>query len=182
MFYDRCEKWLFRHYARTCAVQCCHNQELIDQVIPIYFNDPKGIPDPLGRMSLIMVSDKATNSSNHRALNFIRPDHSSIACVTERPSVAILLDTGIKNTDPVISSTYNVRSEVKNRCWRIYASGIDSKTFPFLSKMGPELPGVLNELANPTYLSPEEYPNAQLLRNRLQYGDTSDETHMDWDP
>lgn len=130
-----------------------------------------------------MVSDKATKSSNRKDLGFIRRESRPIDCVTEKPSIAILLDTGIVNANPKVSSTYNRGSSAKNRCWRIYAAGIGSETFPFLDKMndGAKLKDVLNELANPTYLSPEEYDKAKLLRNRLQYGDTSEDAHMKWD-
>ncbi|KAF7791508.1 hypothetical protein EIP86_002524 [Pleurotus ostreatoroseus] len=174
-----CKDWLFRHYARTSAVQCCHGQDRIDQVIPLYFDEPDTIPKTLDRMSLIMVSDKAKNSkASSSDLTSITPRHETINCDTGNPSIAILLDVGVTGTSSV-SSTYPTRGN--DKCWRINVVGISPETLAFLKQMTPNesFSGVLKELADPTYIKPLDFKVARELYDEIWFGDTSG-SNMIW--
>ena len=111
---------------RTSAIQCFDEQSNIEQVIPIYWDDPS-IANPMDRMSLLMVSNNALEDANKSALYSMNCTNYDVQCATGRPSVAILLDMGLRHSE--VEARYD---SGLHRCWRVYASGITSETFPFL--------------------------------------------------
>ena len=115
-----------RYWQRTSAVQCCHQQPLIDKMIPIYF---KGGPKTTvaaeleSRMSHIFVSDKARKSmSSKDVLHSIprRHENTSGSDPDSRslPYIAILVDLGQPSS---LSVTFPKR-DVDDRCLRCGAS------------------------------------------------------------
>ena len=85
--------WTLRHWQRTSALQCCHNQHAVDKMIPIYFKPKDGSSEP-GRVSQIFISDKAQSSQNKLALEKIDREDSTIDCASSEAYVAILVDLG----------------------------------------------------------------------------------------
>lgn len=134
----RCDpdEWTLRHWHRTSAVQCCPLQPLVDKMIPIYFDDPSLGPD-LKRMSQIFISDKVGRISNIGDPGYdTTRTHYSIECQSDLPYITLLLDLNV-DSDPQLSATYLKRDPSHpetGRCLRIYASGINDTTFPFLNQ------------------------------------------------
>ena len=169
--------WLFRHWMRTSGIQCCRGQPGIDQIIPIYWpEDPssKSPSSPEERMSVLMVSNKATITKNEAQLNRISPGHPSLQCDTGRPSVAILLDVGLEASS--FSSRY--QQSQGHRCWRIYASAMDHQTFPKVDA------GVVDTLHTMLHqLKPQDanLPKVRAVTAATFFGRTSGASYMDWD-
>ncbi|GBE88876.1 hypothetical protein SCP_1402840 [Sparassis crispa] len=185
------KQWLLRHWARTAAVQCCHNQPLVDKVIPIYFQKTgRSLQDS---MSLIMISDKAGANASPTDVNAIQAKHASINCVTALPSIAVTLDMGIAETK--VRSTFPTRRSPRadgqhtvpeiedpanDLCLRIYATGMNAKTFPFLEeKVGLEtlLRSIVQHATAPKY----PHPVGEHLRDQMKYGSSSRPRHMEWE-
>ena len=124
------EKWTLCHWERTSAVQCCHNQPLIDKVIPMYFRNRS---DGASDVSQILISDKARISSQKSVLKDIRRDHPSIApCYRGLPYIAILADLGVDKKKSKLEVTLDSSSD-SDTCLRIYAPGLDATRYSFLA-------------------------------------------------
>ncbi|KAI5987013.1 hypothetical protein EDD15DRAFT_2199782 [Pisolithus albus] len=124
------DKWMLHLWHCMSTVQCCHNQPLIDKMIPIYFEDHPG-ENNLSHVSQIFISDKAQKHSNENELDKITHNHDAIHCHLSRPWVAILVDMGLKLPKVKIKFPENASG---GPCLHIYAVAIDAKTFPFLSQ------------------------------------------------
>ncbi|GBE88894.1 hypothetical protein SCP_1403020 [Sparassis crispa] len=186
---DWCAKqWLLRHWARTAAIQCCHGQPLIDKVIPIYFhNAGRSLQDS---MSLMMISDKAGATASPTDVNAIQAKHVSINCVTGLPCIAVTLDMGVVKTE--VRSTFSAKQsprlnslgyadpDEEDSCLRIYASGMNAKTFPFLEEqvsLETLLQSIVQHATEPAY----PHPVGERLQDEMIYGSTSRPRHMEWE-
>ncbi|KAG2038178.1 hypothetical protein BDR03DRAFT_1091405 [Suillus americanus] len=125
------KEWSLQHWHHTSAVQCCYLQPLVDKMIPIYSDDPALGSNDVDRVSQMFISDKPGKNSNVQDLRFITRKHDSIQWLSEIPCIALLLDL---NVDPKLSVTFPKRPKHSktDRCLRIYASGLNDTTFPFL--------------------------------------------------
>ena len=64
-----------------------------------------------------------------------------------------------------------------DRCLRIYASGVNSTTFPFLYGYSTEVPTLLRR-----FISKPEAPSSnERLHALVKYGSTVEESHMRWE-
>ncbi|KAH7884938.1 hypothetical protein F5I97DRAFT_1301108 [Phlebopus sp. FC_14] len=163
------ETWTSCHWARTSAVQCSHNQPLIDKVIPMYFKPLQHGDQPT--MSQILISDKARIRSQYRTLFNIERTHHSIAPDYHGlPYIAILVDLGVEESafDVTVDSS-------KDTCLRVYASGLDATTYPFLNGQ-PNLTRILKDLYKRQ--SPPSGGDLQDLEDQVQFGRSSEPRHM----
>ncbi|KAF8552450.1 hypothetical protein OG21DRAFT_1511473 [Imleria badia] len=169
------EQWTLRHWERTSAVQCCHDQPLIDKVIPMYFR-PQNPGDRAG-VSQILISDKARSSSQKADLKDIRRDHWSIApdyCGPDVSYIAILVDFGVAKscTDVSLDSS----SKDRDMCMRIYASGLDATTYPFL-KGRDKVTDILRDLYK-RQSAPSSRGRLQNLEDQVRFGASSEPRYM----
>jgi hypothetical protein len=168
------EDWTLSHWERTSAVQCCHNQPLIDKVIPIYFK-PQNEGDQAG-MSQILISDKARTKPSKPGLNRIQRDHESIAPNHRGlPYIAILIDLGIAKSEFEVQVD---SSSDKDPCLHIYARGLDNTTYPFL-KGRDDVIHILNNLYK-RQSAPARRNLERQLENQVQFGKSSKPCHMNF--
>ncbi|KAF8547207.1 hypothetical protein OG21DRAFT_1501671 [Imleria badia] len=121
------EEWTRWHWERTSAVQCCHGQPRIDKAIPVYFKHQNPNRRPV--LSHILISDKARISSQKSDLDEVKREHRSIAPdYSGLPYIAILVDLAVDKSDFDVW----VDSSGSDMCLRVYASGLDATTYPFL--------------------------------------------------
>lgn len=168
------EEWTQRHWQRTSAIQCCHQQPAIDKVIPIFFKSgPSGEP----RMSQIFISDKARESKDSRSdlNNITRRDASIGGSDGPLPYIAILADLG---QPPKFTVTFPERGN--DRCLRIYAAGADAATYKFLAKC-PELTKTLQDLVHLQRVPKSKRRFAEYLNEQVEFGSTPTEEHMHWE-
>ncbi|KAG9310693.1 hypothetical protein JVU11DRAFT_9287 [Chiua virens] len=176
----RLDLWTQRHWQRTSAVQCCHQQRLIDKVIPIYF---KAGTETKFQISQIFISDKAKESTASKdGLRAITrtdkgisrsdsPKDSSLP-----PYIAILADLG---QPPAFSVTFPER-EIDDRCLRIYVAGVDETTYPFLAQY-PTVMKVLENLVRRERIPETETPYTKYLDAQVKFGSTATAQHMKWE-
>ncbi|KAG2146282.1 hypothetical protein DEU56DRAFT_787283 [Suillus clintonianus] len=170
------EEWTLRHWVRTSAVQCCHLQPLVDKMIPIYFDDPTLSSDDLKRVSQIFISDKAGKNLNARELAAITRKHDSIRCLSTLPYIAIRLDF---NVEPQLKVTFPERDPndaETGRSLRIYASGLEETTFPFLTPnaiVASKLRGLISR--------EEEAPTQTNLDALVEFGSTAKLRNLQWE-
>ncbi|KAI9568062.1 hypothetical protein HD554DRAFT_2102717 [Boletus coccyginus] len=177
---NRIMEWTLRHWQRTSAVQCSHQQPLIDKVVPIYF---KGGPEGASaesRMSHIFISDKARDSKNSKDLlrdinwghKYLSGENRHSASDSESlPYIAISVDLGQPSS---FSATFS------ERCLRIYAAGVDTTTYPYLARY----PAIMTTLQALVYLQqvPEtEMPFTEYLNAQVKFGSTAAPEHMLWE-
>ena len=167
------EKWTLCHWERTSAVQCCHNQPLIDKVIPMYFQNRS---DGASGISQILISDKARISSQKSVLKDIRRDHPSIAPdYRGLPYIAILADFGVDNQKSNLEATLDSFSD-SDTCLRIYAPGLDATTYSFLANRDK-----ITELLVDLYTRQSATSSTgrlQNLQDQVQFGASSEPRHM----
>jgi hypothetical protein len=172
-------EWTFRHWSRTSAVQCCHLQPSIDKVIPVFFKNNN--QPPYLSVSHILISDKLRNSPSATDVSQITRTHEAISLHTEQPWIAITLDLGISDTR--FKSTFPTRSnhgDLDNQCLRIYATGMSSRTFPFLGGInGLEkvMEGITARQKIPQF---DDQLRIQ-LQDQFKFGATSSHAHMKWE-
>ena len=160
---------------RTAAVQCCHGQDRIDKVIPVFWATPNSTEDPRDRMSTLMISDRARQVSSKADLKLIHCNHPHIlGCTTARPSVAILLDMGLSESE--VEAEYD---PTEQKCLRIYAAAINEDTFPFL--YGRALVEDFNLIIRHAREPETKTPETTALRARMSFGATSFPSHMEWE-
>jgi hypothetical protein len=180
------DEWTLRHWQRTSAVQCCHQQPLIDKVIPIYFKGGPENASAKSRMSQILISDKARQSTNSKNVlhditrrnqylsnegtNLSTSDSDSL------PYIAILADLGQPSS---FSLTFPER-DVDDRCLRIYAAGVESTTYPFLAKY-PALMRTLQDLVHIQQIPETERFYTEYLDAQVKFGSTATIQHMVWE-
>lgn len=180
---DRFEEWTLRHWMRTSAVQCCHQQPRIDKVIPIYFEGEHDRGSAESQMSQIFISDKARESTSSKTtLNYITRDNTSgqtsekHAGSNTLPYIAILADLG----QPPSFSVSFPRRNLTDRCMRIYAGGIDSSTYPFLANHN-ELRQALEQLVHIAQVPDIERAYGKYLDAQVKFGSTATPEHMRWE-
>ena len=178
-------EWTLRHWQRTSGVQCCHLQPLIDKVIPIYFKGGSESATAESRMSQIFISDKARESKpSKEALSNITRRNKTLSSKDDSdvkdsgclPYIAILADLGQPSS---LSVTFTERN-IRDRCLRIYAAGVDTTTYPFLATY----PALMKTLQNLVYLQqiPErETPVREYLLAQVKFGSTATPEHMLWE-
>ncbi|KAI6160278.1 hypothetical protein EDD17DRAFT_1510588 [Pisolithus thermaeus] len=180
------DEWTLRHWHRTSAVQCCHGQPLVDKMIPTYFKDNDPSCRDLSRVSQIFISDKARRSPNKKDLSDIIRNHDSINCGSSRPWVAILVDLGLKEStvEFTFPERWSGRSTTEGACdgpcLRIYASAINSNTFPFLSR-SEQLPLTLRNIIAYEETPPNGRQLTKTVQEQVEYGSTSMGRHMRWE-
>ena len=161
------EEWTLCHWERTSAVQCCHDQPLIDKIIPIYFQNGG---DQAG-VSQILISDDTRISSQKSGLKEIHRDHSSIAPgYRGLPYIAILVDLGVDESDLQVS--LDPPSKDRDACLRVYASGLDATTYPFLAGRD-KVATILADL-----YKRQTGSCLQDLRDQMRFGASSESRHM----
>ncbi|KAG9308729.1 hypothetical protein JVU11DRAFT_11514 [Chiua virens] len=179
------DEWTLRHWMRTSAVQCCHQQPRIDKVIPIYFKGEHDKASAELQMSQIFISDKARESTDSK--NELAPitrggisGQDSEIPKRERPNglpyIAIMADLG---QPPSFSVTFPER-ETDDRCMRIYAAGIDTSTYPFLANHSALL-NRLQELVHIAQLPSIERFFGKYLDAQVNFGSTPTRKHMQWE-
>ncbi|KAI9566680.1 hypothetical protein HD554DRAFT_2040055 [Boletus coccyginus] len=141
----RLEQWTLRHWQRTSAVQCCHQQPVIDKAIPIYF---KGGPEGAST-----DSKKALHGITRRHENLRGKDGTSDPDSDPLPYIAILADLGQPSS---FSLTFPERN-ADDRCLRIYAAGVDTVTYPFLGRY-PAIMDALQDLVHLQQIPETETP------------------------
>ena len=162
----RGDSWTLHHWNRTSAVQCHHQQKLVDKMIPIYFSNSK-------QVSQIFISDKATTSGNSSDLPFICRGDPSINCATGVAYIAILVDLGTSKSQ-FDAKWYSCRDN-DGPSLRIYAATLNNTTFPSLANYG--IIEELRDLATPS--TPNE--PAAVLRKQVEFGRTPQHCHMCWE-
>jgi len=181
----RLEEWTLRHWQRTSAVQCCHQQPLIDKVIPIYFKGGPEGASAKSRMSQIFISDKARRSTDSKdVLHAITRRHENLRGEDgisdpdsePLPYIAILADLGQPSS---FSLTFPER-DIDDRCLRIYAAGVDTVTYPFLARY-PAIMNTLQDLVLLQQIPETETPVTQFLNAQVKFGSTATPKHMLWE-
>ena len=168
------EIWTQRHWQRTSALQCCHNQPAVDKMIPIYFKPKDGSAAP-GRVSQIFISDKAQSDKlNKSKLRDISRVDSTIRCASSDPYVAILVDLGRSYHEEFEASWEKVDTNDAYSL-RIYAAGINAATFPFLTPH----PYIVETLRH--IVSPPKLPAQEGLRDKVKFGSTRTKSHLFWE-
>ena len=167
------EIWTQRHWQRTSALQCCHNQPAVDKMIPIYFKPKDGSPAP-GRVSQIFISDKAQSDKNKSKLRDISRVDSTVKCASSDPYVAILVDLGRSYHEEFEASWEKVDTNDAYSL-RIYAAGINAATFPFLTPH----PYIIETLRH--IVSPPKLPAQEGLRDKVNFGSTRTKSHLFWE-
>ncbi|KAF8547557.1 hypothetical protein OG21DRAFT_905914 [Imleria badia] len=168
------EKWTLCHWERTSAVQCCHNQPLIDKVIPMYFKPQNAGERRDTRVSHILISDKARISPQKVDLKDIQRDHPSIAPDYHGlPYIAILVDLGVDKPDFDVSLD---SSKDRDTCLRIYASGLDATTYPFL--VGRDKVAVTLKDLYKRQSAPSSCGHLQNLEDQVRFGASSEPRSM----
>lgn len=132
-------------------------------------------------MSAWVVSDKdkAWRRGSPDYLYNIQLNSSSIRCQTNRPWVAILLDLGTSQSK--VSSTWDPPRAGKRKCppfpgcLRIYASGLTSKIFPFLTE---QLESRMRAILPVKPGLGTTYPLAGAVNQAHQYGATPKDSNL----
>ena len=172
--YPSIEDWTLCHWGRTSAVQCCHNQPLIDKVIPMYFKPSKG-GDGKPVMSQILISDNATTRRNRPLLHHIQRGHQNIAPGYRGPYIVILVDLGVEESE--LSAEMDFAQD-GNQSLRIYASGLDAETYPFL-RGRDHLSRILQDFYRRQFpTSDNPLAQLQVLEDQVQFGLSSQPRHM----
>ncbi|KAF8837723.1 hypothetical protein BDN67DRAFT_1071240 [Paxillus ammoniavirescens] len=183
-------EWTSRHWQRTCAVQCCHNQPSIDKVIPIYFKSLNDDSTDHHRFSQILILDKAQKQATTTALQRIMRTDPSIAGPEFKspfPYIAILADMGLdqpgwRDSDVSFPQRTSGRVESDGQCLRIHARGIDPKTYAFLGGTNSALLNALRHLVErETVPAVVRRPLAQYVQDQVRYGNSGSEHHMHWE-
>ncbi|KAI9566688.1 hypothetical protein HD554DRAFT_2174105 [Boletus coccyginus] len=181
----RLNRWTLRHWQRTSGVQCCHQQPLIDKVIPIYF---KGGPEGASaesRMSQIFISDHARKSTDSKDVlcsiarrhRYLSGEGATSDLGSEPlPYITILADLG---QSPSFSVTFPER-DIDDPCLRIYAAGIHTTTYPFLARH-PALMETLQGLVHLQQIPEIETPCMEYLNAQVKFGSTATPEHMLWE-
>jgi len=142
-------------------------------MIPIFFDDPM-LPSGRERMSQMFVSNMAGQSSNEREKSFTTCTHDSIACSSPLPFIALLDLDGKTKLDVTFPHKQSNHPET-DRCLRIYASGLNKETFPFLSSVP------IAELLQGLVSKPKEPMSSACLQARPKPGSAIDASHMRWE-
>jgi hypothetical protein len=182
-------EWTSRHWQRTCAVQCCHNQPSIDKVIPIYFKSRNDDSTDRHRFSQILISDKARKQATTTALQSIMRTDPSIAgpeFKSPLPYIAILADMGLdepgwRDSDVSFPQRTFGRVESDGQCLQIHARGMDPKTYAFLGGTDSALLDALRHLVEREKVPGARQPLAQYVQDQVRYGNSGSKRHMHWE-
>jgi hypothetical protein len=145
-------------------------------MIPIYFNDPALGSEDINRVSQMFISDKAGKNRNEQSLAFITRNHDSIQCSSKLPYIALLLDLNVKPQFHVTYPTKKPNHSETDRCLRIYASGINDTTFPFLGQHS-EVANHLHRLVS----RHKEAPSKTTLEALVKFGSTARLRNLQWE-
>lgn len=178
-------EWLARHWSRTCAVQCCHDQPMIDKLIPMYKlgaqqeQKPGNAAEPYAdRVSYILISDRARVDPTKSHLNSITPENAKIPDLGQ-PYIAIHADLRVKKGRAEFHLINNPRS---TPCLRIYAPRVSGETYSFLAtKNLLSTQDALQEILDIPEAPPDPLPSMTSLSNHVQYGDGTGSGHMNWE-
>ncbi|KAG2336707.1 hypothetical protein BDR05DRAFT_1012549 [Suillus weaverae] len=146
-------------------------QLLVDNMIPIYFDDPALGSEDINHISQMFISDKAGKNCNEQDLGFVTRKHDSIQCLSKLPYIALLLDLNVKSKLNVTFSMEPNHVET-DRCLRNYAYGISETTFPFLRIVG-ELHGLVSQQ--------KEVPSQTALEALVKFGSTARLRNLQWE-
>jgi len=117
-------------------------QPSVDKMIPIYFDDPNLGPEDIDRVSQMFVTDRSGKTRGAEdALSINRTD-ITIQCSSSLPFIALLLDF---DAEANFTASWEPNHPGPDPCLRIYASGLNDNTFPFLREH-PELVTRLQDL------------------------------------
>ncbi|KAK7461510.1 hypothetical protein VKT23_008684 [Stygiomarasmius scandens] len=165
------ENWLKGHFLCGSAVQCHHNQPLIDAVVPIMLLDDKG--QYLG-MTSFLLQYRNKNSAASTAPSSIEVEHESINLDTKQPYVAICFHFGVQEE---VSARANMPScsTSSSPALRIAVKGLSETVFPML-KARPDITRNLLDLRNATRRKDLlESKEAAFVRATCQIGKTREE-------
>ena len=65
----------FRHWTRSCVLQCCPEPDIIDKIIPIYI-DSQLDEDPMECLSSLMIASRLARTPDPQALFLVDSGHS----------------------------------------------------------------------------------------------------------
>lgn len=176
-------KWLARHWFRTCAIQCYHDQKMVDKLIPMFKFGPQQKPERSrrsapsydGRVSFIVISDRARQIATKSHLSKITPRNIGIPDLGQ-PYIAIQADLRVEA--PKLEFNL-IQNNSTTHCLRIFAAGIDAKTYKFLESR-PDVQKALEQIL--TVPPGPKNPSAVLpLKARLMYGEYHNNLHMEWE-
>lgn len=166
--------WTLRHWCRTSAVQGCHDQSLIDKIIPMYFHDPELEETGPIRLSHILISDRARESGIESSLSSITPPES-IGCSAHEPYIVIVFDLKMHAEAATFTTCHDAYPN--GPCVRIYVPGIGEEIFPHLDRA---ILRILKDILHiPMERDKADY--AQQVRGQVDFGMTTDEAHMGWE-
>ena len=135
-------------------------------MIPIYFPDSR-------KVSQIFISDIANKPPNLSALEFINRGEPSINCSSDIPYIAIVVNLGERSS---FRTRWYQCGDDDGPSLRIYATGIDQDTFPFLETH--DIVAELRDLASPPA---DDDESLSVLINQVKFGSTSEDSHMCWE-
>ena len=132
-------------------------------------------------MSHIFISDKARKSTNSRnVLHDITRRHENLSGSASDsgtlPYIAILADLG----QPKAFSVTFPERDVDDRCLRIYAAGVDTATYPFLSKY-PAIMDTLQDLVHLQQIPETDTVCRDYLNTQMEFGTTAIFEYMEWE-
>ncbi|KAI6043607.1 hypothetical protein EDC04DRAFT_669446 [Pisolithus marmoratus] len=180
------DEWTLRHWHRTSAVQCCHNQHLVDKMIPIYFKEGHSFHKDRSCVSQIFISDRVWSRTHKQELKNITRHDDSINCHSSRPWVAILVDMALQESAVEVNFVVKQPNRPTTQhvfdspCLFIYAAAINGDTFPFLSR-SKRLQLTLQNIINHDKSPPLGGQLMQILQEQVRYGSTSTGRHMTWE-
>ena len=127
-------------------------------------------------MSQILISDEASTTRRDRqSVHDIQRDHQNIAPGYRGPPyIAILVDLGAEESE--LSATMDFAQD-GNQSLRIYASGLDAKTYPFLHGRD-NLTRILQDIYQLQFPTSDTTLGLQELDDQVQFGLSSQPRHM----
>ncbi|THV07003.1 hypothetical protein K435DRAFT_418125 [Dendrothele bispora CBS 962.96] len=184
--------WLKSYFLCGVAVQCRHDQPLIDKVVPILFLNPAGQYDG---MSCWLIQDKNKTKVDSRALRSIEVGHTSIDLDTGKPYVVTCFNFGVRGlsgegkedgTEEGKEEGKEDKTEGKklkgcrvtmpsrgthiSRALRIEVTGLSEEVFPVLKTRYDFARSIIALLqATKTIQIPKDSTNQALVRVSLEY-------------
>ncbi|THU76758.1 hypothetical protein K435DRAFT_133037 [Dendrothele bispora CBS 962.96] len=167
------EEWLRLFFLRGVAIQCRHDQPLIDKVIPVLFLDAS---NHYAGMSCCLIQDKNKGRKDGQALRSIDICDQSINLDTGKPYIAICFNHGVKDEKPA-KVTVPEKPVQNTSAIRIEVQGLSEKVFPVLQfcEIGPKI----IELRNAHQTSESSHAAGEhFIRSTVLYG--TSKTHLKW--
>ena len=157
-------------------MQCTRNQPASDKLIPLYFKSKTDESDS-SLFSQILIRDESTKESNKTWLDGISRKDDELQFTSELPYIVILADLGVEANSKLNVTYTTLETDIPDahsthpveRCLRVYAPGINGKTFPFLVHQ-TEVLATLEDLAHSEDLPEIGRPFAKKLGNEVKFG------------